>query len=153
MLACYCGPCLVVVLTRRGMSIFLLPSSVFALTLTASLRVSILMNAWRLSLFTIQVCTLPHCPKMPRNSCSEHLFHVNITNFQDIEICITHVTPPTNSVRLRTLIDPEGKLGSWSVHFSIGGGLWPRRLGGLRFRYSSPPRRSSRPRDGELRLP
>ena len=51
---------------------------------TASLRVIILTNAWRLSTFTIHVCTLPKVVKIARNSSSEDLQidQTEITRFQ-----------------------------------------------------------------------
>lgn len=45
-----------------------------AFALTASFRRNILTKAWRLSLFTMQVWTLPCLLKICRSSFSEHLW-------------------------------------------------------------------------------
>lgn len=63
------------VLTLRGISRFLV-SSMLVLAFSASLRVNIFTNAWRLSLLTMHVCTVPKRPKMLRSSASEQLLKI-----------------------------------------------------------------------------
>jgi hypothetical protein len=116
-------------------------SSVPSLALTASRRLIILTKAWRLSLLTMQVWTVPNRVKMLRSSASEQLFRQLLVHMAcEVGRADTYVTPPTKSVRLKTLMWPEGKLRSNSIHLSTWGrswdGLWlcPWRPWGLRWR-------------------
>ncbi len=58
-------------------------SSVLSLAFTASLRVSILTKAWRLSLFTMHVWTVPKRLKIFRSSASEQLYGTPVSNCKE----------------------------------------------------------------------
>lgn len=94
-----------------------LASSLCSLALMASLRVSIFTNAWRFSLLTMHVWTVPKRLKTLRNSFSEHL-ELFVSGVAVKLAFATHVTPPTKSVRLRTLILPCGSDLSNSIYLS-----------------------------------
>lgn len=68
---------------------------------TASFLLIILTKAWRFSLLTTHVWTLPNLAQIRRSSVSLHLVTVRATYFMKDEED-TYPTPPTNNVLLRT---------------------------------------------------